>query len=249
MTDNKLRKEHKIQVYDTGFDGKLNLASLFNYFQDLASEHAEILGFGRADLMKLNHFWVLSRMYAEICEFPSWGDTIIVTTYPNGTDKLFALRNYEASYTDGRTIASATSSWLILDYEMRKVQRPDTSLSRFGKCQKTQFRYAEKLKIVGDEVVNSEPFKVKISDLDTNMHTNNVKYLQWVIDSYELDFVKQNIVSSVEINYISESFYNDEIFLQTRADRNGYYNHAVMRNDGKELCIIRIGWKQSTTYN
>ena len=69
MTDNsKLQKEYKIHVHETGTDSKLNLASLFNYLQDIASEHAEILGFGRADLMQHNHFWALSRVYAEISE-------------------------------------------------------------------------------------------------------------------------------------------------------------------------------------
>ena len=45
---------------------RLNLYSLFNYLQDIASDHAVKLGFGRDDLMRENRFWVLSRMYAEI---------------------------------------------------------------------------------------------------------------------------------------------------------------------------------------
>jgi hypothetical protein len=59
-------KNYNVHVYETGPDGRLNLLSLFNYFQDIASDHAELLGFGRDDLMKDNRFWVLSRMYAEI---------------------------------------------------------------------------------------------------------------------------------------------------------------------------------------
>ena len=247
MTDNlKLQKEYKIYVHETDFNSKLNLVSLFNYLQDAASEHAEILGFGRDDLMKHNQFWVLSRMYAEISVLPEWGDTIIVTTYPNGTDKLFALRNYEVSYPDGRHIAFATSSWLIVDYSTRRIQRPEAALTHFRQHPKTQeshLRYASKLELGDGKPKNNEPFKVKISDLDVNLHTNNVKYLQWITDSYDLDFVKHNTVYSTEINYLSESFYNDEVFLQTRPDNDGYYNHFVIRTDGKELCRVRLGWK------
>jgi len=242
----KLQREFKIPVYDTGTDNKLNLASLFNYFQDIASEHAEILGFGRDDLMKLNHFWVLSRMYAEIALFPSWGESIIVTSYPNGTDKLFALRNYEVHYPDGKPIALVTSSWLILDYSSRRIQRPEAALSYLNrdlKMQESLLRYAEKLEITGTDTRNSEPFKVKISDLDSNLHTNNVKYLQWIADTYTLDFVKRHTVFSTEINYIAESFYNDEVFVQTSNDEKGFYNHSIKRTDGKELCRVRLGWK------
>ena len=69
--DFKLQKEYNIHVYETNPDSKLNLATLFNYLQDLASDHAEVLGFGRDDLLKDNHFWALSRMYAEITEWPA----------------------------------------------------------------------------------------------------------------------------------------------------------------------------------
>ncbi len=111
--------------------GSLIFIHLFNYMQDIASDHAVKLGFGRDDLMRDNRFWVLSRMYAEIKYWPLWEDKIIVRTWPNGTDKLFALRNYEVNYPDGRHIASGTSSWLILDQTTRKVQRPDSFLSRY----------------------------------------------------------------------------------------------------------------------
>jgi len=85
-------KEYRVHVYETGPDGKLNLYSLFNYLQDIASDHAVKLGFGRDDLMRDNRFWVLSRIYAVIEKWPVWEDTLVVNTWPNGTDKLFALR-------------------------------------------------------------------------------------------------------------------------------------------------------------
>jgi medium-chain acyl-[acyl-carrier-protein] hydrolase len=96
MELHQFEKEYTVHVYETGPDGRLNIYSLFNYMQDIASENAIMLGFGRDDLLKNNHFWVLSRMYAEITEWPRWEEKIIVKTWPNGTDKLFAMRNYLA---------------------------------------------------------------------------------------------------------------------------------------------------------
>ena len=49
-------KVYRIHVYETRPDGKLDLYSLFNYMQDIASVHAVKLGFGRDDLMKDNRF-------------------------------------------------------------------------------------------------------------------------------------------------------------------------------------------------
>ena len=248
MKEFQFEKEYTVHVYETGPDGILSLPSLFNYMQDIASDHAELLGFGRYDLMKDKRFWALSRMYAEIDLWPEWEDKIILKTWPNGTDKLFALRNYEIRFPDGRVAAQATSSWLILDYATRRIQRPENALSHFRRNMEqsdSPLRYASKLEIAEGEKIKSAPFKTRISDLDINLHTNNVRYLNWINDTYDLDFVMKKSPKSVEINYLSESLFNEDIFIQTTRESidSGYFNHSVFReNDNKELCRIRIKW-------
>jgi medium-chain acyl-[acyl-carrier-protein] hydrolase len=247
----QFEKEYLIHVYETGPDGKLNLCSLFNLMQDIASDHAIKLGFGRDDLMRDNRFWVLSRMYAEINLWPLWGETILVRTWPNGTDKLFALRNYNVSYPDGRHIASGSSSWLILDLATKKVQRPDAILSKFYSDlnpNDSPVRYGSKIEPSAEDGIVSPFFKVKVSDLDVNLHTNNVRYLNWVYDTYSLDFIMKHLPESTEINYLAESVCDDEIFVRTSDvnDNGFYYNHSVFRkSDNRELCRIRIAWKES----
>jgi len=244
----QFEKEYRIHVYETGPDGKLNLTSLFNYLQDIASDHAIKLGFGRDDLMRENRFWVLSRIYAEIILLPEWEDSIIVKTWPNGTDKLFALRNFYVSYPDGRHIASATSSWLILDRTTRKVQRPDNILTKFYSDlhpNQSPIRYASKLEPASSGSKEAQLYRIKVSDLDINLHTNNVKYLTWVSDSYNLEFILKNVPVSAEINYLAESQFDEEIVIKTSEDENNrnVYNHSIFRIiDNKELCRIKIEW-------
>jgi acyl-ACP thioesterase len=198
--------------------------------------------------MRDNRFWVLSRIYAEITHMPEWEDSIIVKTWPNGTDKLFALRNFDVSFPDGTHIASATSSWLILDMTTRKVQRPDNILSKFYSDlhpNHSPIRYASKLESPSGGNHSSRLYTIRVSDLDINLHTNNVKYLSWVSDSYDLDFIMKNFSRSVEINYLAESQFNEEIVIKTTEEMiNGpVYSHSIFRtSDNKELCRLRIEW-------
>ncbi len=244
-------KEYRVHVYETGPDGNLSLYSLFNYLQDIASDHAIRLGFGRDDLMIQNRFWVLSRIYAEISRMPKWDETILLRTWPNGTDRLFALRNFEAVYPDGSRLASATSSWLILDRTTKKVQRPDAILSKFYSDlipNQSPIRYASKLEPAVENDISSSSYKIKVSDLDINLHTNNVRYLTWVSDCYSLDFVMKNVPMSAEINYLAESQFNEEVLIKTSSEKKDglYFNHSVWRkDDNKELCRIKIGWRES----
>jgi acyl-ACP thioesterase len=246
----KLDKEYTVHVYETGPEGRLTIFSLFDFLQDIASDHAVKLGYGRDDLMKQNNFWVLSRIYAEISDWPSWGKKINVRTWPRGTDKLFALRDYEVRYPDGRTVALATSSWLIIDQDTKRIRRPDATLSAYNSqiySKGALPRNAIKLESVKDgrSVLS---FNVKISDLDINLHTNNVRYLKWATDSYDLDFILNNVPLSAEINYLAESHFNESIAIMS-SDKEGkgnVFNHSIMRTqDNTELCRIRIAWKSN----
>jgi medium-chain acyl-[acyl-carrier-protein] hydrolase len=246
----QFEKEYRVHVYETGPNGRLSLHSLFNYLQDIASDHAIRLGFGRDDLLRENRFWVLSRIYAEINELPEWEDSIIIKTWPNGTDKVFALRNFDVSFPDGRHIASATSSWLILDRTTRKVQRPDSILAKFYSDlfpNQSPIRYASKLEPSDLKSNTVRLYRIKVSDLDLNLHTNNVRYITWVSDCYNLDFVMKNVPRSAEINYLAESQFDEEVAITTSVESmNGSaYNHSIYRTgDNRELCRLRIEWNE-----
>ncbi len=78
-----LEKDYKIHVYETGPDGKLSLHSLFDFLQDIASDHAVKLGYGRDDLMKQNHFWVFNhKSYVEILVIKFIGSSAYCREFP-----------------------------------------------------------------------------------------------------------------------------------------------------------------------
>lgn len=242
-------KEYRIPVYEIGADGMLSIHSLFNFLQDIASEHATRLNFGRDDLMKDNHFWVLSRIYAKIENLPEWEETIMVRTWPKGVDKLFAIRDFELLYPGGQQLVSATSSWLVVDRTTKRVQRPYNLLSRFNSettVRSATGRAAAKIEALAAEGKSGELFRVKTSDLDINLHANNAMYVKWVTDEYDLDFRKCHTPVSVEINFIAEAKWNDLVFIKTSPEDiyNKTFRHSVIRSiDQAELCRVRIEWK------
>ena len=246
----RIEKEYPVHVYDTGPDGRLSLHALFNYFQDIASDHAIVLGYGRDELLKQNHFWVLSRIYAEIDSLPAWNEKISLASWPRGTDKLFALRDFEMESAEGQILARATSSWLIIDRDSKRVQRPDINLTKLNSYlaeKSCTLRNAAKIEAAPPGGSSSQPFRVRISDLDVNLHTNNSSYLLWVIDTYKLDFMLRNVPMTVEINYLSESRFDDTVVIVTSCSENDpdLFSHSAIRPaDNTELCRVRIRWKR-----
>jgi acyl-ACP thioesterase len=247
MSEKRMSRRYRLHTYETDTHGNMSIVALFNYLQDIASSHASSLHFGKEDLEKNDMFWVLSRIYAEMDYMPGWDSEIIITTWPRAIEGIFALRDYEIADSSGKRVGGATSAWLMLDSKTRRPKRPDQLLSLLNQdvpAESSLGRNPNKISAIESEEYRCPSFKVKYSDLDVNMHVNNVKYIQWALDAYPLDFRIKNIMSSVEVNYISESFPGDEVSVGISQNGEDKFLHSVRRdNDGKELCRIEVKWK------
>lgn len=237
-------KEYTVHVYEAGINEKLNPHSLFNYLQDTASEHAVSLGFGREHLIRMNSFWILSRIAVEVKRWPSWKEKVIVTTWPRGSERLFAIRDFKVETAKGEVIAAATSSWLIVDITTRRIRRPDKYLPKYSSeltGRNAIGRYAVKLDPPVFYGSSSLPFNVKCSDLDVNRHTNNAAYIRWITDSYDIEFIDSYPPVKFEVNYLAESHQGEEIIIRRADISDRIFFHSVFRNsDVTELCRIRV---------
>ena len=94
--------------------------------QEMANRHASCIGFGYDDLIRDNVAWVVSRMKVKYIKAPVWQDGIVFTTWHKGPDGVFSIRDFEVSDAEsGETVIQATSSWLLIDTDSRRMLRPD----------------------------------------------------------------------------------------------------------------------------
>lgn len=114
--DNKVyKKTFKLHTYEVDSEGRAHLVSLLNYLQDAAGDHAALLGFSITELLKKNQTWLLSRYHFKVLRYPSYGDKVMVSTWPSATQGIFALRDFELADEKGQVFLVATSSWILLD--------------------------------------------------------------------------------------------------------------------------------------
>ena len=246
MNNLRYNKSYPVHSYETDTKGFLAATGLMNFLQDIASHHASILKFGKDDLEKENRFWVLSRIVVNIERLPVWNDEIIVSTWPRGIEKLFAIRDFEVKDQTGNNIATAVSCWLMVDIESRRPVRPDSLLEKMNGLPGDTTGGAplpSKLRPASPYAYKSPSINVKYSDLDINMHVNNVKYLQWALDIYPLDHLHNNRINTIEVNFLSETVPGESITLSSEEDEDGFH-HTVFKSDGKtEACRIRLEWE------
>ena len=235
-------KEFSIASYNADFEGKGTLQALLQFLQEIAWEHAEHLDLGFTHLLEQNLVWVLARLKIKIIEFPAWQEKVKVKTWAAGKDNLYWYRDFYIYDANENVIAKATTTWIIINLETRRPHRADKMFN--VKIDVDERALDEKLgklpHVSGEEIKYKK--QVSYSDLDLNDHVNNVKYIEWILDSYPLKFYKEHKVDTVEVNFLAEAMYGDDVFVNSDLENLSHLHRIKRESDNKELLKARIDW-------
>jgi len=209
-----------VRSYDVGNAGLLKPQVIFQFFQEAAGNHATHLGVGYGALQTLSLVWVLSRVKVEITGLPAWGAEVILTTWPKGTNRLFALRDFRMTDREGNMMVRGTSCWLLVDVKTMRPRRIE-SLPRFP-LNDREHALTESLDriIVPTDLQLKYERRVMASDLDVNNHVNNTEYVRWIIDCLGTDEGAVSSLRSLQINYLEEAKLGETIVFSVGHDDN-----------------------------
>lgn len=203
-----------VPCYHSDVSQLLKPASFMDMAQEAANLHANLIGFGYDDLIRSRTAWVLSRMHIRFVRHPRWREEVDFTTWHKGPDGLFYIRDFVISDAAGDHLVEATSSWLVINIDTRRIVRnpgfSDESICRENAiaepCGKVQIPADLQKDLVHDH-------EVSYSDIDLNGHTNNAMYLVWAMDALEYGLVSSRPVREVRINFNHETRPGDKVSI------------------------------------
>ncbi len=211
--------------------------------QEIAWEHANILGFGYDNLQKEQQFWVLSRLLVKITRRPEWTVKFTLETWSRGTDGFYGYRDFNFVDNNGKVIIQATSSWLVLDLKSKRIVRL-SEFDDFPKYEESVFgNNAGKVK---SPQSSNELFftPVIFNEIDINQHFNTGRYLERIVDSYDFEFHEKKELIEFEVNFLKEGMPAD--LLAVKKQELDEYNHlcsVVRKSDNVELVRARLVWQ------
>ncbi len=239
-------KEFEIDVSHVDFTGNLKLSSLFQFFQDVATLHAENLGVGMKKMHeKYNALWVLVRMRVHIERYPIWGEKITIETWPEKPERFQFIRNFLGRDKKGHIFAKAVSTWVVIDMATRRLKRLESIYDTYEMakrerpipCKLGRFQPNGPL-----ELLYKRP--IGYSDIDVNEHLNNSKYVDFIMDCFRLKEHKKFIVEAIEVNYKNEAFAGDTISLfKDKADNDSNVVYIEGVDEGKDQLIFKAQLK------
>ncbi|MDR1496080.1 MAG: hypothetical protein LBS67_04075 [Clostridiales Family XIII bacterium] len=184
----------------------LRVSDAFNYFQDIAGLHADNLGAGIDHIKEaFGVTWIVMRARLEIDRMPHLEEPVVIETWPQ-PPKIRYDRDYVVrAEKDGEILARSTSTWILMNIETHDITKGKVfdyacdirETERALDCKLRQLKAPDSL-----EKVSERP--VVYSDIDYNLHVNNARYIDFIMDCYPLAFHKKYEVGAIEVNYINE---------------------------------------------
>ena len=203
-----------------------------------------------AYLNTIHRTWVLSRLVIELNQIPKAYEKFIVETWIDSAMRYFTSRNFKITNNDGRIFGYGKSIWAMIDTETR--QPSDILSVREGlineyvdKDYPCPIVKPSRVKI-DDNAELVRTIETHYNDVDINGHINSIKYIEHVLNLWDVDWYREHQIKRFEIAYISESHQGDSLsFYRTSStDEENQYNLKITRSksgqEELETCRCKI---------
>ncbi len=227
---NKIGKyEFMAEPFHCDFSGRMFLGHLGNQMLNAADFHSTDRGFGMKYLMTIKRSWVLSRLAIEMEEMPAQYERFTIETWVESAMKFFTSRNFCVSDGQGKVYGYGRSIWAMIDTETR--QPSDIYSIDNGAIndwivddKPCPIEKGGRVKMSDDaELIRS--IEVNYNDIDINGHVNSVKYIEHVLDLWDVAWYGEHSLKRFEIAYVAETH---------QGDRMNFYREQVADN---EFCV------------
>lgn len=239
-------KEYQIHYYEIDYKKRCLITSLLNYLQDLAILQSDQLGAGIDYLTEHKMAWVLYRWDVKINKYPMYREKIKIRTYAYSFVKFYAYRKFEVTDESGEIIGSADTVWLLVNTENKKpIKINEHMYQAYGVAidENTPLEFEDLEEMSETEIENE--YEVRYSDIDTNRHVNNVKYVDWAIETVPLNTVKDHSLIRLKAIYKREATYGKmvKVYTQTSPKNDGIIClHRIVDSEGTDLCFLETTW-------
>ncbi len=246
-SDKIYKQKYLVETYNTSYFQTIKISDLYKYLQEVASQHSEVMKIGFDDLKNNKGAWVLTKQLIEFERLPRALEEFTVHTWSNRHNKIVANRNFLITDKDNKPIIKATSDWVVINLEKRRI----IPLTKINLDFIQSFNHElfanplEKINIIAENLVNKFTKQVRFSDIDINGHMNNTAYVDMVLDSIAEYFDKRYDLIRINTNFIQEVKFSEEISIKTYQVEDNIFHHKIIRqNDNLEVFTAITEWER-----
>lgn len=249
MDKNSFSKEFAIHYFDLNSNGYVSPTTVVNFFQETAICHSHAVGLGLERLSAMGMGWVIYRWSIKINKGLHWQDKAKITTWAHRFKGLYATREFSITDQWGNPVGQATSLWIFLNtLRGRPMRIPEEISAAYGVNPRRLINddFSELPQVKNPSQVKN--FWVRMSDIDTNQHVNNVRYIDWFLETLPEKVYHHGELTSLEVIYRHSVRFGTMVESQTEevSGENGekiFLHRILLADTGKEVAAAKSVWK------
>ena len=216
------KEEYQLSIsfaQDDFYGNNLKPYSVMQKFQQIATDHANLLGLDYYSMLKKNLLWVIMRIKYKIEELPKPEQKLILITYPLAKNVLEFDRDFIITDQNGKIFIRATSKWCLIDKTTRRLSRMTNIDYPFIFSHKGAFD--EKFLKTESFVPTTAPdysYQVSEEDIDLNGHMNNTMYSKVIFELLKNSTIK---IDTFQVNFLREAMLGNRIDIYQKVEENG----------------------------
>lgn len=243
-------KQYKINIFDVDSEHKCKFSTLADYLWDIVISQSDHLGETEEGFVNNQCIWVLLKYDITIYEYPKFKDTITVDTRVLGTKKFYGYRANSIKNSEGKLIGEVISTAILIDFEKR---RPMKISPEQGEIYGIEGELSEVPPLDDIKEIENEEFikdyPVRYSDIDSNGHVNNVRYMEMAMDTLPRYILNEYRLFNIKILFKKETTDGDTLHISSEIinDTNNEITtiHKITSNNtGKLLTKLQFIWKK-----
>ncbi len=239
--------EKKSYVAGNMCDGKLRLSVLAadGIVENAVTELMGDLGIdGIVAMKEYKAMWLIVKNNIRFMRRPVWREEFTVKCYISGHSAVKLNLDTLVESNDGEILLMARTELAAVDLEGGRIRKAETvgfEPSMEHPMQTEGLGFSRFPKECGDAV---ETITVRSTSLDYCYHTNNIEYVRFMLDTYDVDHFKTYEPARLEIHYANQSFEGEDLDIFKVSMEDGDLFH--IRRDNNEITACKISWKKAS---
>ena len=230
---------------DVDVNEKVSTIDILKLLQRVTFAHSKILGLDHQTMIdRDNAFWVITKM-KYILRNPIYvNKKITLKTWTHTPQSVRFVRDLQIKHKN-KIMVNGRSEWCCLDYSSRSLRRSNSI--KYPNLEMVETKENNltftNLKLEVDEKDFVYTKIVMPTDIDVNLHTNNLKYNVIALDALTLEDLQNKIIKEYEIYFVNESKIGEKIDVYKKKVKNLTYIEGKREKTSIFRAVIKFAKK------